>query len=213
MAAESYPPDTATDALARYLKDRQSPDGRWRILTQRPPLESSDIEVTAVSLRAIQIYAPKPRRPEYEKAVQLAADWLVKAQPKTAEDRAFQLLGLVWAGKSKQIIRKSARELLAEQRPDGGWAQLPTLPSDVYATGQALVALKESGALAVSDRAYKRGTRFLLDGQLEDGSWFVKSRSIPFQPYFESDFPHGHDQWISAAATNWATMALASAAR
>jgi hypothetical protein len=39
----------------------------------------------------------------------------------------------------------------------------------------------------------------------------VKGRSIPFQPYFESGFPYGHDQWISAAATNWATMALAPA--
>jgi len=32
---------------------------------------------------------------------------------------------------------------------------------------------------------------------------------LPFQPYFESGFPHGDDQWISAAATSWAAMALA----
>jgi hypothetical protein len=41
------------------------------------------------------------------------------------------------------------------------------------------------------------------------GSWYVQSRAIPLQPYFESDFPHGHDQWISAAPTSWATTALA----
>src|SRR5215813_1842677 len=45
--------------------------------------------------------------------------------------------------------------------------------------------------------------------QLEDGSWYVRTRASPIQPYFESGFPHGRDQWISAAATNWATMALA----
>jgi hypothetical protein len=28
------------------------------------------------------------------------------------------------------------------------------------------------------------------------------------QPYFDNGFPHGVDQWISAAATSWATMAL-----
>jgi hypothetical protein len=56
--------------------------------------------------------------------------------------------------------------------------------------------------------AYRRGIEFLLSTQLEDGSWHVKSRSIPFQPYFESGFPHGLDPWISAAATNWAAMAL-----
>ena len=52
---------------------------------------------------------------------------------------------------------------------------------------------------------------FLLKTQLADGSWYVHSRrAIPLQPYFESDFPHGHDQWISAAATSWATTALAT---
>src|SRR5262249_59299485 len=91
-------------------------------------------------------------------------------------------------------------------------AQLPTLTSDAYATGQALVALHESGAPPVADAAYQRGIRFLLNTQLEDGSWHVKSRAIPIQPYFESDFPHGHDQCISAAATSSVTMALAPAA-
>ncbi|HEY2933306.1 MAG TPA: hypothetical protein VGK99_16315 [Acidobacteriota bacterium] len=67
--------------------------------------------------------------------------------------------------------------------------------------------------MPVTDQVYRRGIRFLLNTQLEDGSWYVRSRSMPFQPFFESGFPHGHDQWISAAASNWATMALAPAAR
>jgi ankyrin repeat protein len=212
MAAENYAPDAATDAAARYLKSRQGSDGHWWIQGPRNPLESSDIQVTAVSMRAIQVYAPKTQRAEYEKAVQLAAGWLVKAEPKSNEDRAFQLLGLKWSKASKEIIRKAAGELLAAQRADNGWGQLPSMVSDAYATGQTLVALHEAGALAMTDAAYQRGVRFLLNTQLEDGSWYVKSRSHPFQPYFESDFPHGHDQWISAAATNWAVMALAPAA-
>jgi hypothetical protein len=36
----------------------------------------------------------------------------------------------------------------------------------------------------------------------------VEIRSYPFQKYFESGFPYGHDQWISAATSSWATMAL-----
>jgi ankyrin repeat protein len=212
MAAENYWPDAATDAAARYLKSRQAADGHWWVQGPRPPLESSDIEVTAVSMRAIQVYAPKTRRAEYQKAVQLAADWLAKAESKTNEDRAFQLLGLQWSRASKKIIQRAAEELLAAQRVDGGWAQIPSLASDSYATGQALVALHESGTVGVTDAAYQRGVRFLLNTQLEDGSWYVKSRSFAFQPYFESDFPHGHNQWISAAATNWAAMALAPAA-
>jgi hypothetical protein len=53
---------------------------------------------------------------------------------------------------------------------------------------------------------------YLLRTQLGDGSWLVVSRSFPFQPYKESGFPHGKDQWISAAGTSWASMALSLAA-
>lgn len=56
--------------------------------------------------------------------------------------------------------------------------------------------------------AYERGVAYLLRTQQEDGSWLVQSRAFPFQPYMESGFPHGHNQWISSAATAWATMAI-----
>ncbi len=35
----------------------------------------------------------------------------------------------------------------------------------------------------------RRGLRFLLNAQREDGSWRVVSRSKPFQKYFETVFP------------------------
>jgi len=110
-------------------------------------------------------------------------------------------------------MRARARELLAEQRPDGGWAQTPSLSSDAYATGQALVALQEARVLSRTDAATKRGIQFLLNSQLEDGSWLVKTRAVRIQPHYESGFPHGMDQFISAAGTNWASTALAMAAR
>lgn len=213
LAAENWPPDPATDAMARYLKFRQSANGAWPTFGGRPPIESSDIQGTATALRAIQVYMPKAQRAEYDKSVQLAAEWLAQAQPKSTEDRAFQLFGLIWAGGNQEIVRKAAGDLLKEQRSDGGWAQTSSLPSDAYATGQALVALKEAGVVTPADATYNRGARFLMNTQGEDGSWYVRSRSIPFQPYFESGFPYGPDQFISAAATNWATMALLPLAR
>ena len=211
LAAQDYPPDAATDAMARFVQSRQWPDGRWRNFSYRPPLESNEISVTATSLRSLQIYAPKALRAKYEMSVKRAAAWLMKAQPQTTDERVFQLLGLVWAqvGTNNEVIKKLARDLLAEQRSDGGWAQLPSLASDAYATGQALVALKEAGAVSVTDASYKRGIEYLLKTQFEDGSWYVRSRATPLQPFFESGFPYGHDQWISAAATNWAARALA----
>jgi len=209
LAAQNYSADPATDAMAYYVKNQQLSDGHWLPLANRPPIEAGEIQVTAVSMRAMQIYGIQSQRAAYEKSVRTAAAWLEKAEPHDTQDRAFRLLALGWAGARKETIQSAARDLAAEQRPDGGWAQTPTLESDAYATGQALLALQESGALKPSDAVCERASRFLVKTQLADGSWHVHTRAIPLQPYFESDFPHGHDQWISAAATNWATTALA----
>jgi hypothetical protein len=123
----------------------------------------------------------------------------------------MQLLGLTWSGAGSELLRKTARGLLAEQRPDGGWGQLTALESDAYATGQAMVALKASGVMGASEMAWQRAEAFLLRTQLEDGSWLVRTRTVPFQPYKESGFPHGKNQWISASGTSWAAWALSMA--
>jgi hypothetical protein len=209
LLSEHYPSDAGTDAQAFFLKIRQSPDGRWRIAARRPPIESNDIEVTAVSMRSLQIYAPKARQAEFQQAIDRARDWLVTAKPESTEERAFRLLGLFWAKGPQATIDEAARELIADQRPDGGWSQTPTLTSDAYATGQAIAALRESGVLKADDPVYVRAAQYLLNTQYEDGSWYVKNRANPVQAPFESGFPHGRDQWISAAATSWATEALA----
>jgi squalene cyclase len=101
------------------------------------------------------------------------------------------------------------RALLDEQRADGGWAQTPHLASDAYATGQALFTLRTVG-VSDGDPALQRGIGFLVRTQRADGSWHVRSRAMKIQPYFESGFPYGHDQWISHAASAWAVMALSA---
>jgi hypothetical protein len=216
LAAAGYPPDMTTDALADFIKGRQLKDGRWPTfgIDHRPPIMTSDVDITAVAIRGLRVYAPQQQKAAYDDAVQRGVGWLLAVEPKTTNDRAFQLLGLVWGGinPTHARVRAAARALLAEQRSDGGWAQLPTLVSDAYATGQAMVALEQAKAVRVTDPAYQRGVRYLLSTQLEDGSWYVRTRSLALQPYFESDFPHGPDQWISIAASNWAAMALAPAA-
>ena len=85
---------------------------------------------------------------------------------------------------------------------------MATMETDSYATGQALFALNVAGKLPTTDPVYQKGVRYLLRTQAADGSWHVKSRSIWIQPYFEGGFPYSHDQWISAAGTSWAAMAL-----
>jgi ankyrin repeat protein len=213
LAAENYPADAGTDAFARFLKNDQLPDGRWRLVAGRPPINSSDIAITAISMRAMKAYAPKAAHQDYLQAASRAANWIRSARPLTTDDRAFQLLGLIWAGDEPASLKPVAGELVSQQKSDGGWSQLPAMPSDAYATGLVLVALSNSGAIPVNDPAFQRGIEYLRATQLQDGSWHVATRAIAIQPYFESGFPHGEDQWISAAATNWATMALIKSVR
>jgi hypothetical protein len=212
MAAEKYPSDFITDAWARFARNSQSSDGRFKCRVVRPPLETSDVQVTAASIRSLRAYAPKSWQTDYRKAVDRAVRWLEGAEPASTEDHAFKVLGLIWGDGSRETIRKTASQLLALQRSDGGWGQLPQLASDAYATGQALVALRQSAVVGPNSAEYERGVQYLVRSQLEDGSWLVRTRSPSFQPYFDSDFPHGKDQFISAAATNWAVMALMPAA-
>jgi ankyrin repeat protein len=206
LAEAGHPPDASTDAMARLIRRAQLADGRW-ITAHRPPSESSEFTATAVGLRALQLYG-NPRNDADREAIRLAGEWLRRHTPVNTEDHTFRLLGLVWSGAPSATRRAAVNSLLTLQREDGGWGQLPYRASDAYATGQALVALREAG-FPTTAPAYARGVRYLLDTQLVDGTWLVRTRSLFTQHYFESGFPHGIDQFISAAATHWSVQALA----
>jgi FOG: Ankyrin repeat len=209
LHGENYPADLNTDAVAMYLKGRQAPDGQWvyPLGDTRPPLCLSHVSQTALAMRSLQIYAPKVDKGGYEKSVQMAAAWIAKEPAHSTEDLSWKVLGLAWADREQAAKRRAMDDLLAQQRVDGGWSDLPTMDSSVYQTGKALYALYAAG-LATTDAAYQKGVRYLLRNQQEDGTWYVKTRALGFQPYVEVGFPHGYDQWMSAAGSGWAVMAL-----
>ena len=120
----------------------------------------------------------------------------------------MRLLGLVGTGLSGSDLVETIQEIVGQQNGAGGWSQLPTLDPDAYATGLSLFALKSAG-MPVTDPVYEAGVAFLLGSQYQDGAWFVRTRAFPLQPYFESGFPFGRHQWISAAGTAWAAIAIA----
>ena len=184
------------------------PDGRWEGSDDRPPLSGiSPIRYTAMAIRALKTYSPGNKE-HVSAQIARARSFLQKAVPADTQEQAFKVLGLVWSGASGSEISSEVRRLTSLQGQGGGWAQLSTMQPDAYATGQALYALR-AGGVAVDSPAYRAGANYLLRTQLGDGTWYVRSRAVPFQPYFESGFPHGTDQFISAAGTSWATIALA----
>jgi hypothetical protein len=208
LAAENYPPDENTDALVIEMAGRQQTDGSWTAFSHRPPLEYSRIASTALAMRAMQLYGPSGLKAQFDERSQRARKWLLAAEPATNHDQAFRLLGLHWAGADKKLVETQRDALLKTQLSNGGWPPQASMEGDAFATGLTLYALNVGGDLAPSHEAYQRGIEYLLRSQLPDGSWHVKTRSFPFQTYFESGFPHGPDQWISATATGFATIAL-----
>lgn len=207
LKASGYPKDEAAGRFALYLGRRQMEDGRWPVIAGRPPQETSDFTATALAVKALKEYGPADKSEEVSSRLIKAREWLTRTPAKSAEDRAFRLMGLAWAGAGHETLRTTIETIFENQQDDGGWAQLPNMGTDAYATGLTLTALQTAG-VTPADHRYLKGGIYLVLRQREDGSWQVTSRSQPAQPYFETGFPHRKDQFISAAATAWAVMAL-----
>lgn len=120
----------------------------------------------------------------------------------------MRLMGLVWTDAPRTRVADAVKAIRDRQETGGGWSQFGRTPPDAYATGLSLYALHVAG-VAPSEAVYRSGVAFLLGSQYPDGTWFVKTHSFPVQRYFESGFPFGRNQWISAAGTGWAVMAIA----
>jgi len=211
LANGGWKPDETTAAVSKYFLLYQKDSEHWKSSSRRPPSEQSAFTSSYVALRGLKSFGTDEQRERMDNRIEQVRMWLEKTAPEDTEDRVFRLRALDLAGASHDEIQLARNDLLETQRPDGGWSQRDDMESDAYATGSALVALHQAGGLATDAVDYRRGLRFLISCQQDDGSWHVVSRSKPFQIYFESGYPHGKDQFISIAAAGWATTALALA--
>src|SRR5262249_7904166 len=71
LAADHYPADETTDAMAQTVAKWQHADGGFNAFPMRPPIEANHFAATALSLRAMQLYGKNS-----EGEVARAADWL-----------------------------------------------------------------------------------------------------------------------------------------
>jgi ankyrin repeat protein len=209
LAAEGHPLDTTTAAMMHWVLARQMPDGRWLGNgLNRPPSEYSLISHTAMAAGGLRSYDLPARRHQVAEALRRAGQWLLEAEPTSAEERGMRLMGLVWTDAPKDRVAAAIKDIRDHQEQSGGWSQFGRTEPDAYATGLSLYALHIAGVPA-RDEAYRRGVAFLLGTQYADGAWLVRTHSFPVQRYFESGFPFGRHQWISAAGTSWAALAIA----
>ena len=206
--------------LTRQALDRmwplQKPNGAWNWLKCAwPPMEHDDYY--GATLVAVGVgHAPDGYAKGESAQAGLAKlrEYFKKTPAPDLHHRAMllwasaKLGGLLSADEQKAVVR----ELRERQHDDGGWG-LPSLgkykrrdgtpndanaPSDGYATGLVVLALREAGVPA-SDPAIQKGVKWLKANQRESGRWFTRS--------LNNDKAH----YITNAGTAFAVLALHAA--
>ena len=224
LSIAQRPADTTTTAMVTYLlqiqgvartsdrKTNSTPrpeDGRWQASCRRAPMQASFIGDTVLVLIGLEKFATAEQRPRVAKARDAAEKWLAQTPLRDQQDRLWRLWGLHHLGGDDAVKQRTLDAIRAAQRDDGGWAEDKDRQSDAYSTGQTLFMLCKTGT-ARDDAAVVRARDYLLRTQLADGSWLTESHvKNKAQPYFENGDPHGEHQFLSTAATAWATAALA----
>lgn len=190
--------------IAEEIVKKQRDDGSWEFFLTRPPVNDSQVSDHVWLIMALQGEAGTDAPESINAALAKATAWLATAKlTDDTQDKAFKLL---LAGRASQPLSErqpAIDELLALQRPDGGWGQKADLPTDAYATGQALYVLALAG-YTPERREIQRAIDLLVATQNPEGDWPMASRSTP-------DGRPGSSTLltpIECSASAWATLAL-----
>ena len=224
LSLDQRPVDQTTTSMVTYMlkiqgvartSDRKPDappkldDGLWRASCRRAPMHASLIGDTVLVLLGLEKYATPEQRPQVAKARGAAEKWLATAPMKEQQDRIWRLWGLHHLGGDEALKKSTLAAMLAAQHDDGGWAETDDGRSDTYSTGQTLFMLLKTGTVA-DHPSIIRARDYLLKTQHADGSWLAESHvKFKAQPYFGNGDPHGEHQFLSTAATAWATAGLA----
>ena len=201
--------DDELKRIAGHLVRHQEEDGAWAwssapAKNRPPPFFESDEVATLLADLALAPHVPAD--PKEKSDIRDARDkglaWLAKAKPtQTTQALAFRLFRAVRAGKAAKELQPQIDALLLRQNKDGGWGQDKDLPSDAFATGQALYFLCIAGAKPDSAEI-RRGVAFVVRTQKEDGSWPMTPRAHPEATPTKFLWP------ITHLGSAWATIAL-----
>ena len=205
--------------MTHWLMARQMPDGRWLGNgLNRPPSEYSLITHTAIAAGGLKSYPLPGRKSEVEESLRLARGWLLAAQPKSAEERAMRLMGLVWTDASRAQVADAIKAVRDQQEAGGGWSQFGRTPPDAYATGLSLYALHMAG-IAATDDTYKKGVAFLLGTPVSGWDVAGEDALVPRAAIFRKRIPlrttsvdldSGHELGESRDRTDAARHTIAS---
>ena len=204
--------------------------GAWPWLRfANEPWEADDSDYYGASLAAIAVgIAPENyrNRPEIQHNLKMLRDYLNREA--TATQPIFNRVVLLWASATLPGLlepkqqRAITNEILAEQRPDGGWS-LASLAgnwkrhdgtpqernSDGYATGLIIFTLQQAG-IARENAQYEQGIAWLVKNQDKaEGCWPAYSLNKNEEHHIGPETAH----FMNDAATAYAVLALTEANR
>jgi hypothetical protein len=207
LGADSRLDAASQEGMKRLLKTVESDQiesGAWSSWpeTRQPIFGNSDERTTVQATLALMPAAA--RGDALAKAVRdKGVQWL--DHTKTDNDPQSIALRLVLAkrlGRPADALEPLIQHIEKRQNADGGWSQAKDMPSDAWATGQALYALAQAG-VKPGESAVARGHAFLIKTQRGDGSWPMTSRPIkPGDTGSKSLIP------ITCAGSAWAILGL-----
>ena len=190
--------------LLKTVKDEQTDNGSWSVWPgSRPPILGGSDE----SLTALAVLALMPEAAGGDESARAARDkgirWLSETKnDDDPESVAMRLILWTRLGRPAGEWSPLVRRIKERQNADGGWSQTKDMPSDAWATGQALYALASAG-IASDEPAIRRGRAFLIRTQRDDGSWPMTSRPTSRDDKgSESLIP------IIGAGSSWAILGL-----
>ncbi|MGE3317579.1 MAG: prenyltransferase/squalene oxidase repeat-containing protein [Planctomycetaceae bacterium] len=169
---------TGLEKMIGTVKDDQLENGSWAAWPEtRPPIfvPSDDTATVSATLALLPLADSDPAA---KSAIERSVRWLSE-NPTDGDPQSVALRVILWSrlGRPTEEITPLIARIRERQNSDGGWSQTNEMPSDAWATGQALYALAHAGA-ETGDAAVVRGQKFLVNSQKDDGSWPMTSRPI-----------------------------------
>ena len=194
----------ALNLLQKTVESDQLENGAWAAWPEtRPPFfGDSDEIMTAQAMLALS----SDHQQKDAEAIRVrdnGVKWLVEHRC-SDDPQAIALRLILWKklNRPENEWHPLARRIVEGQNADGGWSQAKGMPSDAWATGQALYALAQAG-LKRSEPVIAEGRGFLIKSQRDDGSWPMTSRPTkPGGKGSTSLIP------ITGAGSAWAILGL-----
>lgn len=188
----------ALQRAAALVAAEQEDDGSWQVDapgTVGSPATYGSGLATAAALRLL-VAADQEK---FADAIVRAGRWLRQHEAKNMPDAAGVLLALADApDDAARAQRERCLSLLRKgQRDSGGWGPYSVSRTEPFDTAVAVLALAASADFAGRSEMIERGRRYLIEMQLDDGSWPETTR------------PSGDISYAQRlSTTGWATLAL-----